>query len=36
LEKASFWLGASSDGRSIWYSELTPEQARLVFNEDHY
>jgi len=36
LEKASFWLGASSDGSSIWYSELTPEQARLVFNEDHF
>lgn len=31
LEKASFWLSASSDGKTVWYSELTKEQARLVF-----
>jgi DNA-binding winged helix-turn-helix (wHTH) protein len=31
LEKASFWLSASKDGSSIWYSELTDDQARLVF-----
>lgn len=31
LEKASFWLSASSDGKTVWYSELTDEQARLVF-----
>jgi DNA-binding winged helix-turn-helix (wHTH) protein len=31
LEKASFWLSASSDGSSIWYSELTDYQARQVF-----
>jgi Tol biopolymer transport system component/DNA-binding winged helix-turn-helix (wHTH) protein len=31
LEKASFWLSASVDGSSIWYSELTEEQARGVF-----
>lgn len=36
LPKASFWLAASSDGRSIWYSELTREQARLVFSKFHY
>jgi len=31
LEKASFWLGASFDGSSIWYSELTDYQARQFF-----
>ena len=31
LEKASFWLSASRDGKSVWYSELTLDQARLVF-----
>ena len=31
LEKASFWLSASLDGRSVWYSELTQGQAHLVF-----
>ena len=31
LEKASFWLSASQDGKSVWYSELTEEQAHLVF-----
>lgn len=31
LEKASFWLSASNDGKTVWYSELTGEQARLVF-----
>jgi len=31
LEKASFWLSASSDGKTVWYSERTEEQARLVF-----
>ncbi len=35
LEKASFWLGASADGRSVWYSELTQEQARLVFRTEN-
>jgi DNA-binding winged helix-turn-helix (wHTH) protein len=36
LENASFWLSASSDGKSVWYSELTQEQAHLVFRkEDH-
>ena len=28
LEKASFWLAASADGSSVWYSELTDSQAR--------
>jgi DNA-binding winged helix-turn-helix (wHTH) protein len=31
LEKASFWLSASTDGSSIWYSELTDNQANQVF-----
>jgi DNA-binding winged helix-turn-helix (wHTH) protein len=31
LEKASFWLAASADGSSVWYSELTDLQARQVF-----
>ncbi len=31
LNKASFWLSASNDGSSIWYSELTDDQARLAF-----
>jgi DNA-binding winged helix-turn-helix (wHTH) protein len=31
LEKASFWLASSSKGSSIWYSELTNNQARQVF-----
>jgi DNA-binding winged helix-turn-helix (wHTH) protein len=31
LEKASFWLAASTNGTSIWYSELTDNQARQVF-----
>jgi hypothetical protein len=31
LEKASFWLASSADGTSIWYSELTDNQARQVF-----
>jgi DNA-binding winged helix-turn-helix (wHTH) protein len=31
LEKASFWLAASADGTSLWYSELTDTQAREVF-----
>jgi DNA-binding winged helix-turn-helix (wHTH) protein len=31
LDKASFWLSASKDGSSIWYSELTDDQARQVF-----
>jgi Tol biopolymer transport system component/DNA-binding winged helix-turn-helix (wHTH) protein len=31
LERASFWLSASLDGKSIWYSELTNDQARQVF-----
>ncbi len=34
LEKASFWLSASEDGKSVWYSELTQEQAHLVFRTD--
>jgi Tol biopolymer transport system component len=34
LEKASFWLSASQDGNLVWYSELTPEQAHLVFRTD--
>lgn len=31
LENASFWLAASANGTSIWYSELTDNQARQVF-----
>ncbi|HTZ32129.1 MAG TPA: hypothetical protein VMH31_06710, partial [Methylomirabilota bacterium] len=31
LEKASFWLAASADGSTAWYSELTDSQARQVF-----
>ncbi|MGB2665813.1 MAG: winged helix-turn-helix domain-containing protein [Candidatus Acidiferrum sp.] len=31
LEKASFWLSSSANGSSIWYSELTDNQARQVF-----
>lgn len=31
LERASFWLAASADGSSVWYSELTDTQARQVF-----
>ncbi|HUN61417.1 MAG TPA: winged helix-turn-helix domain-containing protein [Candidatus Sulfotelmatobacter sp.] len=31
LEQASFWLAASANGTSIWYSELTDNQARQVF-----
>lgn len=31
LDRTSFWLSASQDGSSIWYSELTDDQARLVF-----
>jgi DNA-binding winged helix-turn-helix (wHTH) protein len=31
LEKASFWLASSAKGSSIWYSELTDDQARHVF-----
>jgi len=31
LEKASFWLASSANGSSIWYSELTDDQARQVF-----
>ena len=31
LENASFWLSSSLDGKSVWYSELTDEQAHLVF-----
>jgi DNA-binding winged helix-turn-helix (wHTH) protein len=31
LAKASFWLAASADGSSVWYSELTDTQARQVF-----
>lgn len=31
LEKASFWLAATANGSSIWYSELTDNQARQVF-----
>jgi hypothetical protein len=31
LAKASFWLAASADGSSDWYSELTDTQARQVF-----
>jgi len=36
LEKASFWLSASSDGKTVWYSELTEEQARLVFRTKEF
>lgn len=36
LEKASFWLSASSDGKTVWYSELTDEQARLVFRTKEF
>ena len=31
LERASFWLSATASGSSIWYSELTDNQARQVF-----
>ncbi len=31
LEKASFWLASAANGSSIWYSELTDDQARQVF-----
>jgi len=31
LENASFWLSSSLDGKSVWYSELTEEQAHHVF-----
>jgi len=31
LENASFWLSSSLDGKSVWYSELTEEQANQVF-----
>ncbi|HTZ47511.1 MAG TPA: winged helix-turn-helix domain-containing protein [Verrucomicrobiae bacterium] len=31
LENASFWLASSPNGTSIWYSELTDNQARQVF-----
>jgi len=31
LENASFWLSSSLDGKSVWYSELTEEQANGVF-----
>jgi len=34
LEKASFWLSASADGKSVWYSELTKEQAHLAFKTE--
>jgi DNA-binding winged helix-turn-helix (wHTH) protein len=31
IENASFWLSSSLDGKSVWYSELTDEQAHGVF-----
>jgi DNA-binding winged helix-turn-helix (wHTH) protein len=31
LERASFWLSASANGSSVWYSELTDRQAHQVF-----
>jgi len=31
LQNASFWLSSSLDGKSVWYSELTEEQAHQVF-----
>jgi DNA-binding winged helix-turn-helix (wHTH) protein/dipeptidyl aminopeptidase/acylaminoacyl peptidase len=31
LKNASFWLSSSLDGKSVWYSELTDNQARQVF-----
>ncbi len=34
LENASFWLSASFDGKSVWYSELTQEQAHLAFKTE--
>jgi len=34
LENASFWLSASVDGKSVWYSELTQEQAHLAFKTE--
>ncbi len=30
-EKASFWLSSSAKGSSTWYSELSENQAREVF-----
>jgi DNA-binding winged helix-turn-helix (wHTH) protein/dipeptidyl aminopeptidase/acylaminoacyl peptidase len=36
MEKTSFWLSASNDGKTVWYSELTGEQARLVFRTGQF
>jgi DNA-binding winged helix-turn-helix (wHTH) protein len=36
LEKASFWLSASANGSSVWYSELTDNQAHAVFKASLY
>lgn len=36
LEKASFWLSASTNGTSVWYSELTDYQAHQVFKASLY
>ena len=36
LEGASFWLSASNDGKAVWYSELTEEQARLAFQTKEF
>src|SRR5215467_10305615 len=36
LENASFWLSASVDGKSVWYSELTQEQAHLAFKTEEH
>jgi Tol biopolymer transport system component/DNA-binding winged helix-turn-helix (wHTH) protein len=36
LEKASFWLSASANGSSVWYSELTDYQAHQVFKASLY
>ncbi len=31
FERDSFWLSASANGCSVWYSELTDHQAHEVF-----
>jgi len=36
LQNASFWLSASLDGKSVWYSELTQEQAHLAFKTEEH
>jgi Tol biopolymer transport system component/DNA-binding winged helix-turn-helix (wHTH) protein len=36
LERASFWLSASANGASVWYSELTDYQAHQVFKASLY